>query len=99
MHLLRLLPLTNVAYVAVISTDPQDIKTGQKLLEEDWIKVNPEFVKELEIMLASKEKAEIQVRAEEIDEHIRSAPVDLGMFELLIDSILPLVPMSPLPGA
>ena len=39
----------------------QDIKTGQKLLEEDFIKSNPEFVKELEIMLASKEKAEIQV--------------------------------------
>lgn len=40
----------------------QDIKTGQKLLEEDFIKSNPEFVKELEIMLASKEKAEIQVQ-------------------------------------
>uniref|UniRef100_A0A061R4D2 DNA topoisomerase 6 subunit A n=1 Tax=Tetraselmis sp. GSL018 TaxID=582737 RepID=A0A061R4D2_9CHLO len=38
----------------------EDIRTGQKLLEEDFIKCNPDFVKELEIMLATKEKAEIQ---------------------------------------
>lgn len=29
----------------------EDIKTGRKLLEEDFIKANPEWVKELEIML------------------------------------------------
>ncbi|PNH02638.1 DNA topoisomerase 6 subunit A [Tetrabaena socialis] len=38
----------------------EDIKTGKRLLEEDWIRSNPEWVKELELMLASKVKAEIQ---------------------------------------
>eukprot|EP00803_Ostreobium_quekettii_P006159 evm.model.scf_955.6 EVM.evm.TU.scf_955.6 scf_955:34709-40779(+) len=38
----------------------EDIKTGEKLLEEDFIKVNPEWVKELKLMLRTKEKAEIQ---------------------------------------
>jgi meiotic recombination protein SPO11 len=38
----------------------EDIKTGKKLLEEDFIRANPEWVEELEIMLANKEKAEIQ---------------------------------------
>ena len=37
-----------------------DIKTGQELLEEDFIKANPAWVKELEMMVATKEKAEIQ---------------------------------------
>ncbi|GIL53312.1 hypothetical protein Vafri_8945 [Volvox africanus] len=38
----------------------EDIKTGRRLLEEDFIRANPEWVKELELMLASKVKAEIQ---------------------------------------
>lgn len=38
----------------------EDIKTGKKLLEEDFIQANPEWVKELQIMVTSKVKAEIQ---------------------------------------
>lgn len=37
-----------------------DIKLGNKLLTEDFIQSNPEWVKELKIMLDTKEKAEIQ---------------------------------------
>jgi meiotic recombination protein SPO11 len=37
-----------------------DIKTGKELLQEDFIKKNPEWVAELEMMIKSKEKAEIQ---------------------------------------
>jgi len=38
----------------------KDIATGKKLLEEDFIKQNPAWVAELELMLAKREKAEIQ---------------------------------------
>ncbi|KAK9832167.1 hypothetical protein WJX74_001279 [Apatococcus lobatus] len=38
----------------------EDIKTGKKLMEEDFIMANPEWVKELEIMTKTKVKAEIQ---------------------------------------
>ncbi|GAX82612.1 hypothetical protein CEUSTIGMA_g10038.t1 [Chlamydomonas eustigma] len=38
----------------------EDIKTGKKLLEEDFVKANPLWVAELELMLKTKEKAEIQ---------------------------------------
>jgi meiotic recombination protein SPO11 len=38
----------------------EDLKTGRKLLEEDFVKANPEWVAELELMLKTKEKAEIQ---------------------------------------
>ncbi|KAI8112309.1 hypothetical protein M9434_003632 [Picochlorum sp. BPE23] len=38
----------------------EDIKTGRKLLEEDFVKSNPLWVKELEIMVTTKVKAEIQ---------------------------------------
>ncbi|KAK9914800.1 hypothetical protein WJX75_000737 [Coccomyxa subellipsoidea] len=38
----------------------EDIRTGKRLLEEDFIQANAEWVKELEIMIASKVKAEIQ---------------------------------------
>lgn len=34
----------------------EDLKTGRKLLEEDFVKANPEWVKELEIMLETKTK-------------------------------------------
>lgn len=37
-----------------------DIKTGKDLLEEDFIKKNPEWYRELELMVKTKEKAEIQ---------------------------------------
>lgn len=38
----------------------EDIKTGRRLLEEDFIKANPEWVAELELMLKTRTKAEIQ---------------------------------------
>eukprot|EP00884_Botryococcus_braunii_P021527 jgi/Botrbrau1/8058/Bobra.13_2s0027.1 len=38
----------------------EDIRTGKRLMEEDFIKVNPEWVRELEIMVTTKVKAEIQ---------------------------------------
>ena len=37
-----------------------DVKTGKRLMEEEFIKANPEWVKELEIMTSTKVKAEIQ---------------------------------------
>lgn len=37
-----------------------DIKYGQDLMKEDFIKNNPAWMKELELMLKTKEKAEIQ---------------------------------------
>lgn len=37
-----------------------DIKTGKELLQEDFIKKNKEWMKELEIMVKTKKKAEIQ---------------------------------------
>jgi meiotic recombination protein SPO11 len=39
---------------------PNDIKTGKELLQEDFIKKNPKWMKELEIMVSTKKKAEIQ---------------------------------------
>lgn len=38
----------------------QDIKTGKDLLEEDFVKKNPGWVHELELMVKTKQKAEIQ---------------------------------------
>ncbi|RMZ54489.1 hypothetical protein APUTEX25_002065 [Auxenochlorella protothecoides] len=38
----------------------EDIKTGRKLLEEDFVKANPDWVRELQLMQTSKVKAEIQ---------------------------------------
>lgn len=37
-----------------------DIKTGKEMLEEDFIKKNPEWLAELQLMVKRKEKAEIQ---------------------------------------
>ena len=37
-----------------------DISTGKSMIEEDFIKANPEWVKEMELMLKTKKKAEIQ---------------------------------------
>lgn len=38
-----------------------DIKTGKELLQEDFIKQNPKWYKELELMITSGEKAEIRI--------------------------------------
>lgn len=38
----------------------EDMRTGKRLLEEDFVKANPEWVKELQIMVNTKVKAEIQ---------------------------------------
>ncbi|KAF5830222.1 Spo11/DNA topoisomerase VI subunit A [Dunaliella salina] len=38
----------------------EDVRTGKKMLEEEWIQSNPEWVPELELMIRKKEKAEIQ---------------------------------------
>uniref|UniRef100_A0A7S3LSR4 DNA topoisomerase (ATP-hydrolyzing) n=1 Tax=Aplanochytrium stocchinoi TaxID=215587 RepID=A0A7S3LSR4_9STRA len=37
-----------------------DIKTGKAMLQEDWVQKNPEWVKELDLMIKTKKKAEIQ---------------------------------------
>lgn len=37
-----------------------DIKTGKELLQEDFIQKNPKWMKELELMVKTKKKAEIQ---------------------------------------
>jgi meiotic recombination protein SPO11 len=37
-----------------------DLETGRSLLKEEFIKQNPEWVRELELMQKTKEKAEIQ---------------------------------------
>jgi hypothetical protein len=37
-----------------------DMKTGKELLEEDFIKKNPAWLAELELMVRTKQKAEIQ---------------------------------------
>jgi len=37
-----------------------DLKTGRELMEEEFIQKNPAWMKELEIMVKTKEKAEIQ---------------------------------------
>ena len=38
----------------------QDIKTGKHILEEDFVKKNPGWVEELNLMVKSRQKAEIQ---------------------------------------
>ena len=38
----------------------EDIATGEKLLQEDFIQKNPQWCDELKLMLKTKEKAEIQ---------------------------------------
>lgn len=41
---------------------PKKQPTGKQLLQEEFIQKNPAWVKELELMLKMKKKAEIQVR-------------------------------------
>ncbi|XP_058109983.1 DNA topoisomerase 6 subunit A [Magnolia sinica] len=38
----------------------QDVKTGKDMLEEDFVKKNPGWVEELELMVKTRQKAEIQ---------------------------------------
>ena len=40
----------------------KDIKCGQDLLKDDFVLANPAWHKELQLMMETKEKAEIQVR-------------------------------------
>ncbi len=40
----------------------KDIETGELLLKEEFISKNPEWHKELELMIRTKEKAEIRER-------------------------------------
>ena len=40
----------------------QDIKTGKELLQEEFVKANAKWHRELELMVQSKVKAEIQAR-------------------------------------
>ena len=37
-----------------------DIKTGKELLQEEFIQQNPKWMKELQLMVQTKQKAEIQ---------------------------------------
>jgi len=37
-----------------------DLKTGREMLEEDFIKKNPIWMKELQLMMKTKKKAEIR---------------------------------------
>ena len=41
-----------------LDTTPNDIKTGKELLQEDFIKKNPKWMKELQIMVTTKKKAD-----------------------------------------
>lgn len=50
----------NIPAQCRLQMSEHDIKTGKELLEEDFIKKNPEWLSELEMMVRSKEKAEIQ---------------------------------------
>ena len=50
----------NIPAQCRLQMSDHDIKTGKELLEEEFIKKNPEWLKELESMVRSKEKAEIQ---------------------------------------
>ena len=40
----------------------EDIKTGKNLLEEDFVKANPEWVAELEIMIKTKASRNFHTR-------------------------------------
>ena len=50
----------NIPQQCRLEMSEEDLKTGRKLLEEDFVKANPDWVAELELMLKTKEKAEIQ---------------------------------------
>jgi meiotic recombination protein SPO11 len=50
----------NIPEQCRLQMSEQDVKTGRELLEEDFIRKNPEWLAELELMVRRKEKAEIQ---------------------------------------
>jgi len=50
----------NIPQQCRLPMSEHDIKTGKELLEEDFIKKNPAWHRELEMMVRTKEKAEIQ---------------------------------------
>jgi meiotic recombination protein SPO11 len=50
----------NIPAQCRLAMTDDDVKTGKRLMEEDFIKANPGWVKELEIMTATRVKAEIQ---------------------------------------
>ena len=50
----------NIPQQCRLAMKETDIKTGRDMLEEDYIKKNPLWHQELQLMLKSKEKAEIQ---------------------------------------
>ena len=50
----------NIPEQCRLEMSAKDIETGQHMLKEDFIQQNPEWVKEVEIMLQTKTKAEIQ---------------------------------------
>uniref|UniRef100_A0A7S0V3E1 DNA topoisomerase 6 subunit A n=1 Tax=Polytomella parva TaxID=51329 RepID=A0A7S0V3E1_9CHLO len=54
------LDIFNIPAQCRLPMSEEDIRTGKKLLEEDFIRANPEWVAEMELMLKTKEKAEIQ---------------------------------------
>ena len=51
----------NVPAECRLDMSDADIRTGKELLQEDFIQKNPAWVKELELMLKRKEKAEIRL--------------------------------------
>eukprot|EP00948_MAST-09A_sp_MAST-9A-sp1_P001805 g1805.t1 len=50
----------NIPQQCRLKMTDEDIRTGKAMLQEDFIKQNKEWVKELQLMMKSKEKAEIQ---------------------------------------
>lgn len=52
----------NIPQQCRLQMTDEDIKTGKKLLEEDFVKANPEWVKELEMMVKSKVRIQEDVR-------------------------------------
>ena len=50
----------NIPQQCRLEMSEHDVKTGKELLQEDFVKANPEWHKELEMMVKSKVKAEIQ---------------------------------------
>ena len=50
----------NIPQQCRLAMTEHDLRTGKELLQEDFITKNPEWVKELELMVSRKEKAEIQ---------------------------------------
>jgi len=50
----------NIPEQCRLAMTENDIKTGKAMLQEDWVQKNPEWVKELNLMIRTKKKAEIQ---------------------------------------